>query len=242
MSQYCTIFVVCNPTMTPNVQCCRYLVPLYITGLRYFSLLNTNCNVLGYWWHRSICYTSLFMIPLVVTTIYVYSVLWPSDAVSRNGPLTSSVICSVISLHCLYLGVSCISETVSLLCMFYLGVSSISSVSIKVKVKVTLRLTVSQSLSLGFEPYLELMTRYLLLFDRYGLVFCGAPSLTWGRVCRLYMLLALASAVWLGSESLGPVSICVCRPLNRVFAPGHLPSRLHFRCCGFPTIWLLRNS
>jgi hypothetical protein len=47
------------------------------------------------------------------------------------------------------------------------------------------------------------MTRYLLLFDRYGLVFCGAPSLARGWVCHLYMLLALASAVFLGSESLG---------------------------------------
>jgi hypothetical protein len=33
--------------------------------------------------------------------------------------------------------------------------------------------------------------------------FCGAPSLTRGRVCVLCMLLALASAVFLGSESLG---------------------------------------
>jgi hypothetical protein len=31
---------------------------------------------------------------------------------------------------------------------------------------------------------------------------CGAPSLTRGRVCLFYMLLALASAVFLGSESL----------------------------------------
>jgi hypothetical protein len=33
--------------------------------------------------------------------------------------------------------------------------------------------------------------------------FCGTPSLTRGRVCLLYMLLALASVVFLGSESLG---------------------------------------
>jgi hypothetical protein len=38
------------------------------------------------------------------------------------------------------------------------------------------------------------MTRYLLLFGIYGLVFVGR---------LLYMLLALASAVFLGSESLG---------------------------------------
>jgi hypothetical protein len=43
----------------------------------------------------------------------------------------------------------------------------------------------------------------LLLFDSYSLVFCGAPTLTRGRVCHLHMLLALASTVFLGSESLG---------------------------------------
>jgi hypothetical protein len=46
---------------------------------------------------------------------------------------------------------------------------------ILVEVKVTLRLTVSQSVSLGVEPHLRLMTRYLLLFDSYGLVFIGRP-------------------------------------------------------------------
>jgi hypothetical protein len=71
-----------------------------------------------------------------------------------------------------------------------------------VKVKVTLRLTVGQSVSLGIEPHLGLMTRYLL-FLRVTVLFCGAPSLTRGRVSPLYMLLALASAVPLGSESLG---------------------------------------
>jgi hypothetical protein len=45
------------------------------------------------------------------------------------------------------------------------------------KVKVTLRLTISQSVSLDVEPHLGLMTRYLLLFDSYGLVFVGRPLL-----------------------------------------------------------------
>jgi hypothetical protein len=45
-----------------------------------------------------------------------------------------------------------------------------------VKVKVTMRLTVSQSVSLGVEPHLGLMTRYLLLLDNYGLVCVGALS------------------------------------------------------------------
>jgi hypothetical protein len=71
---------------------------------------------------------------------------------------------------------------------------------VKVKVKVTLRLTASQSVSPGVEPHLGLMTGYLLHFDSYGLVFLGRP-LTRGWVCLLYMQLALASVVFLGSES-----------------------------------------
>jgi hypothetical protein len=61
------------------------------------------------------------------------------------------------------------------------------SLTNQVKVKVTLRLTVSQSVNLGVEP-------------QSCFFFCGAPSLTRGRACLLYMLLALASAVFLGSE------------------------------------------
>jgi hypothetical protein len=44
-----------------------------------------------------------------------------------------------------------------------------------VKVKVTLRLTVSQSVSLGVKPHLGPMTRYVLLYDSYGLVLVGRP-------------------------------------------------------------------
>jgi hypothetical protein len=46
--------------------------------------------------------------------------------------------------------------------------------TVKVKFKVTVRLTVSESVNIDVEPHLGLMTRYVLLFDRYGLVFfCG---------------------------------------------------------------------
>jgi hypothetical protein len=43
------------------------------------------------------------------------------------------------------------------------------------EIEVTLRLAVSQSVSLGVEPHLGLMTRYILLFDNYGLAFAGNP-------------------------------------------------------------------
>jgi hypothetical protein len=51
--------------------------------------------------------------------------------------------------------------------------SNTNSAGFQVQVQVTLRLTVSQSVSLGVEPHLGLMTRYLLLFGIYGLVFVG---------------------------------------------------------------------
>jgi hypothetical protein len=54
-----------------------------------------------------------------------------------------------------------------------------------IRVRVTLRLTVNQSVRLGVEPHLGLMTKYYLLFDSYCLVLGRAPSLTRGRVCRL---------------------------------------------------------
>jgi hypothetical protein len=74
----------------------------------------------------------------------------------------------------------------------------------QVKVKVTLRLTASQSVSLGVEPPSGAHDQ-IFFFTVWHLrsCFCGAPSLTRGRVCLLYMLLAFASAVFLGSESLG---------------------------------------
>jgi hypothetical protein len=66
------------------------------------------------------------------------------------------------------------------------------------KVEVTLRLTVIRSLSLGVEPH-QIFITLIQLWSCLR----GAPSLMIGRVCLLYMLLALVSAVFLGSESLG---------------------------------------
>jgi hypothetical protein len=58
------------------------------------------------------------------------------------------------------------------ICCFYL---LLICVVLKLKAKVTLRLTVSQSVSLGIEPHLGPMTRYLFLSDNYVLVSVGRP-------------------------------------------------------------------
>jgi hypothetical protein len=123
---YCTVLGVFNPTMMPNVQCLRYF-----TSLRYVYVIchfwTPISNVLGYRRHHSICYTCLFTTLLVVTIVSGYNVLWPSDVVSRSGPLISSVL-SVrwsffnvfISVSLLYLSVVFSHLSLSLSrCLFY---------------------------------------------------------------------------------------------------------------------------
>jgi hypothetical protein len=68
----------------------------------------------------------------------------------------------------------------------------------------TLRLTVSQSVSKSWcwAPFGAHDQIFITVWQLRP-CFCGAPSLTRGGVCLLYMLLVLASAVFLGSESLG---------------------------------------
>jgi hypothetical protein len=97
---------------------------------------------------------------------------------------------------------------------------------------VILRLTVSQSVSLGVEPHLGLMTGYLLLFDNYGFVLVGR------RVCLLYMLLALASVVFLWPESLGTSDHIVarCAPAAATVQVSLLTPTCHVSWCPWQVI------
>jgi hypothetical protein len=78
-----------------------------------------------------------------------------------------------------------------------------SFVYLLVEVEVTLRLTASQSVSLGVEPPSAAHDQIIFFCLTFTVGCCGAPSLTRGRVWLVGMVLALPSAVFLGSESLG---------------------------------------
>jgi hypothetical protein len=71
---------------------------------------------------------------------------------------------------------------------------------LRVRVRVTLRLTISQSVSLGVEPHLGFMTRYLLLCDCYGLV-------SWGALSDERTGLSIVYAVGLCQRSLSRVRV-----------------------------------
>jgi hypothetical protein len=72
------------------------------------------------------------------------------------------------------------------------------------RVKVTFRLTVSQSVSKSWcQATSGAHDQIFLTLWQLQPCFCGAPFVTRRRICLLYMLLSLAGAFFLGSESVG---------------------------------------
>jgi hypothetical protein len=153
---------------------------------------------------------------------------WPSPAQSLSNP-------SPLGLATIFY---CLSSETSHFVAFYnsrghgggirprLHRGSLKS---QIKIKIMLRRTVSRPVCLGTKPPFGAYDQILIIVWQLRVGWFGAPSLTRERVCRLQLLLVLASTIIFGSdsrrtrghislsrlkfESYGPVH--VGRPLSR---------------------------
>jgi hypothetical protein len=140
----------------------------------FITLKVLYCHTLGLLDFTSrILATDLYQSHCNIKSHMKYSFLQPSSflVISSQSRSTAISLSSRLTAH---VELDSIQFSAPKLISWQAGVSIFDSVLLKVKV--TLRLTVSQSVSLGVEPHLGLMTRYLILFDSYGLVSVGRLS------------------------------------------------------------------
>jgi hypothetical protein len=102
---------------------------------------------------------------------------------------------------------------------------------LKLKLKLKLRPTVSRPARLGVRNPSGTRGQFFFLleifFRQFRVCYFVAPSLTRGRVCNLLLLLVLASAVPLGSESRGTRDHILLSKFLRILQPGGPGPRIY---------------
>jgi hypothetical protein len=105
-------------------------------------------------------------------------------------------------------------------------VSALTLNSMSLSLSLILRPTVSRPVCLGIKHPSGTYDQILITVRQLRVCWCGALFLTRGRVCRLQLLLALASAVIFGSESRGNLDYILLSQIR------DFPFRLLLRLAG----------
>jgi hypothetical protein len=131
----------------------------------------------------------------------VFNCYWPSPAQSFSGP---SPIGVVAIFYCLRFETSLFVASYNLQghgggirLRLHTGYNSLSNLSLSPSL--ILRPPVSRPVCLGIKHPFGAYDQILITVRQLRVCWCGAFSLTRGRVCRLQLLLILASAVILGT-------------------------------------------
>jgi hypothetical protein len=167
------------------------------------NLSNNYCHVFGVQWHYNGVWNKWFdLLPLSLQLQRITIKYDSSQSVIAQDSLYSLTGLRVPSVP-LWLTCFWFTNLSLLLLRLPWKMTALRMPSFCLSVCLMLRLTASQPVCLGIEHPSGAFDQICITVGQLWVCWCGALSLTKGRICGLQLLLTLASAVILRSESRG---------------------------------------